>query len=124
MKKGKRYFSTVMLMLLISLLAIVLLGTLTYLFKWQSDKARIGIVVTYILAGSVGGFCLRDKIQIEWIKRVKMAVTIGTAYIFVLWLVSYFVIRIPYKFSMEFILIWLIVVCSSYVVMKIKSHSP
>ena len=59
MFKVKRYIISVSTMVLVSVVLLVVLATLTYMFKWQADKAMIGIIVTYVAAGIVGGYVLR-----------------------------------------------------------------
>lgn len=55
MGKIKKYLITIVVMLVVSVLALIILGLLTYWFKWQADKAMVGIVVTYVMAGIAGG---------------------------------------------------------------------
>lgn len=58
MCKIKKYIVALMIMLFTALMALLMLSVLTYMFKWQADKAMIGIIVTYILTGVAGGFSI------------------------------------------------------------------
>ena len=56
MKKKVRIFViTEIIMLLVAISALLVLSTLVYFLKWQSDKAMAGIVVAYVLSGFFGG---------------------------------------------------------------------
>ena len=46
------------MMIATSMVSLAVVSVLTYWFKWQADKAMIGIVVTYILTGVAGGFSI------------------------------------------------------------------
>ena len=116
----KKYVVSLCVMIAVSILLLVVVSTLTYVFKWKANKAMIGIIVTYVLAGGAGGLCMRKVMHKDSRKRVKEAVTLATTYIFFLWIISYFVAQIPFKFSFEFILIWILVVCSSFITMNMK----
>ena len=120
MDKIKKYVVSLCVMIAVSILLLVVVSTLTYAFKWKANKAMIGIIVTYILAGGAGGLCMRNVMYKDSGKRVKEAVTLATTYIFFLWIISYFVAQIPFQFSFEFIMIWILVVCSSFITMNMK----
>ena len=123
MCKVKKYCIAIGVMLVVSIVSLLVLSTLTYLFKWQADKAMIGIIVTYVLAGFAGGICLRNEIQIGDRRRLIEALIIGTAYMLLLLLLSCFIFQIPFRFSIQLIMIWLLIVLSSFVAMSLKSHS-
>ena len=59
MYRIKKYSIAIGAMIGMTLVSLLIVSTLTYLFKWQADKAMIGIIVTYILVGFAGGFVLK-----------------------------------------------------------------
>ena len=52
----KKIFWGVAIMLLTSFLALLILSILTYILKWQAPQAQVGIRLTYIVGGFIGGF--------------------------------------------------------------------
>jgi len=123
MYKIKKYMIAISVMLVVSIVSLFVVSTFTYLFKWQANKAMIGIIVTYVLAGFAGGICLRNETQIGYRRRLIEALIIGTAYMLLLLLLSCFIFQIPFRFSIQFLMIWLLIVLSSFVAMSLKSHS-
>lgn len=123
MYKIKKYMIAISVMLVVSIVSLLVLSTLTYLFKWQADKAMIGIIVTYVLAGFAGGICLRNETQIACRRKLIEPFIVATAYMLLLLLLSCFIFQIPFRFSIQFLMIWLLIVLSSFVAMRLKSHS-
>ena len=117
MFKVKRYLIAISIMLLTSVVFLFVLSILTYMFKWQADKAMIGIIVTYILAGVVGGVCIKTE------RRVRTAVGLGTIFLAILVLCSSIGFQIPFEFSGRLILIWLLIISSSFIGQCLRSHS-
>ena len=116
----KLYVRAIVVMLVIAIVALFGVGILTYLFKWQADKVMIGIIVAYILSGVAGGVCLRKEEQKGCRKRLIESLKIATAYIFLLSIFSCFIFQIPFEFSRRFLLIWLLMVSSTFVGMCLK----
>ena len=114
MFKMKKYIISLSVMILVSIILLVLVSALTYLFKWQADKAMIGIIVTYVLGAFAGGLGIKSK------RKMLAAVVLGTVYIFLLAEVAYLGLHIPFELSKKFLLIWLLVVCSAYVGVCLK----
>jgi len=114
MYKVKKYIVTICIMIIAAIVSLLVVSVLTYLFKWQSDKAMAGIVITYILSGLAGGFYLRNEGAMEIRKNVIEAVLLSTLFIFSLIIFSSLVFKIPFGFSVRFLLIWLLVTCSLF----------
>lgn len=114
MYKIKKYIIAISSMLITSVISLLVLSILTYLFKWQADKAMIGIIITYILAGVVGGVCIKTE------RRVRAAVGLGTLFFAILVLCSSIGFQIPFEFSSKFMLIWLLIISSSFIGMCCK----
>ena len=114
MYKMKKYIISLSVMMLVSIISLVLVSALTYLFKWQADKAMIGIIVTYIVAGFFGGICLRCK------RKIAGAIALGTSYMFLSVVCAYMGFGISFDFSKRCLLIWLLITCSSFAGMCMK----
>ena len=110
----KKYVVSLFVMMIVSIVLLVIVSTLTYLLKWQADKAMIGIIVTYIFVAFSGGISIKGK------RKILSAVMLGTLYVLLLVGVAYMGFQIPFTFSKRFLLIWLLVVCSTYVGMCVK----
>lgn len=118
MNKIKKYVVILMIMFLVSVMMLLILSVLTYLFKWKADTAMIGIVVTYVLTGFVGGLSLRwmEERECEKTNRTRIrkktieASILSGVFIIFLLICSVFVFQIPFEFSvrvlMVFLLIW------------------
>ena len=114
MNKIKKYIFAISIMLITSVASLFVLSLFTYAFKWQADKAMIGIIITYVLAGVVGGVCVKTE------RRVRAAVGVGTLFVAVLVICAGIGFQIPFEFSMRFVLIWLLIVSSSFIGMCCK----
>ena len=114
MNRVKKYIAALGVMWMVSIVSLVIVGLLTYLFKWQADKAMIGIILTYVLAGFVGGFFMGGK------RTILGASVLGTIYVFLSVILAYMVFQISFKFTTSFLLICTIIVCSCFVGMCLK----
>lgn len=117
MNKIKKYMIVLSIMIVVSVISLLVLSILTYLFKWQADKAMIGIIITYILAGVVGGVCIKTE------RRVRAAMGVGTLFVAILVLCSSIGLQIPFEFSGRLILIWLLIISSSFIGLCLRSRS-
>lgn len=123
MHRVKRYIISLSIMMIVAMVSLLIVSILTYLFKWQSDKAMIGIIVTYVFAGFAGGICLRREKQMGHRRKLIESLIIGTAYMLLLLLLSCFVFQIPFQFSIRFLMIWLLIVFTAFVAVSMKIHS-
>lgn len=118
---------SLVIMLMVSGLSLLLVSTLTFLFKWQADKAMFGIIATYIASGFVGGLCFsriekKLNVRIGKIRNGKAAieaVKLSTIFVLILVLCSVIGFRIPFEFSSRFLLIWLLIAGSTFVGMRL-----
>ena len=116
MSRIKKYLIAIVIMSMISVAMLLIVTTLTYAFKWQADKAMIGIVVTYILAGLSGGICLRYFGKKEYVmeqkneiaKKAVEALILSAVYLVLLLTISIFGLQIPFGFSGRFFMIWIL----------------
>ncbi len=115
MKTIRNLIITIIIMTLISLLSLFIVSVLSYMYKWQADKALIGITITYIVTGFIGG--VSQKIIIKEQKSIsrKMLDGILTGGIFVgiLWIASIFIVQSPLCFSTRFIMIGMLLIGST-----------
>lgn len=114
MGKIRSFIISIIVMVLSTTLSLFVVSMFTYFLKWQSDKAMVGIIVTYIIAGFAGGFCLSRGGKIGIQRKMIEAWLLGTIFMFLLLLFSYFIFQIPFELSSRFLLIWLLIVCSSF----------
>ena len=107
MKKIKTFLITIIIMLIASTLSLLVVSALTYFYKWQADKALIGITLTYILAGFSGGLFLKikSKGQLSMTWKMLEACLLSTIFMGILIVISVFVIKIPFAISSRFLMI-------------------
>lgn len=116
MNKIKKYIAAIFIMLLTTIAMLFIVTTFTYAFKWQAEKAMIGIVVTYIFAGLAGGICLRCSLKKEYVppqknkiaKKAFEALILSTIYLVFLLTISVFGLQISFEFSGRFFMIWIL----------------
>lgn len=114
MGKVKQYVLVILVMSLVAIISLVLVSGLTYLFKWQADKAMIGIIFTYIVAGFAGGQVKRrlsEKSDVK--KRLLEGVWIGTLFALILVVLSLFLTDDSFAISKRFFMIWFLLMGSS-----------
>lgn len=102
-------------MMIVSIICLLGVSTFTYTYKWQADKALIGITVTYIITGFFGGLVMRIQNKDEKSMGRKMLEAIFLSVVFMLLLVvlSAFVMHIPFEFSSRFLMIFMLLTGSS-----------
>lgn len=110
MKKIKSYFYALIVMLMVSVICLWIVSMLAYNYKWQADKAMIGILVVYSLAGVTGGV---------WHKRMTKgtimgAMLLGSLYIMLLLVASILIFENSLSFSVQFIRVYCLVICSIF----------
>lgn len=116
MDRIKKYIVAIVFMFMISIAMLLIVTTLTYAFKWQADKAMIGIVVTYILAGLAGGICLRYFGKKEYVapqknkiaKKALEALILSNIFLLLLLMLSVFGLQNSFGFSGRFFMIWVL----------------
>lgn len=91
MYKVKKYIISLGIMMLVAIVSLLIVSTLTYIFKWQEDKATIGIVVTYILTGVAGGFSIACAEKQETWKTVLEILLVYVMFIMLLRGISFVV---------------------------------
>ena len=118
----KKYLAAIVFMLVITMFTLVIITTFTYIFKWQADKAMIGIVATYIFAGLTGGICLKNFVKkenrIEQKNRIANklleAWILSTVFFVCIKVLSVLVLQNAFVFSGRFFLIWILLFASTF----------
>ena len=122
MSKIKGFVVTMVIMLGVAMISLLAVSALTYLFKWQADKAMIGIIVTYIFAGFIGGFYTKRTREKQFVdgnkigigKKAIEAFVVGNVFMLILLLLSIFVLQNSFGFSSRFLMIWGLLVSSTF----------
>lgn len=113
MRIMKQIVMPLLLMSFVSVILLLGLSALTYIFKWQADTALVGITLTYIVAGFVGGRSrkkLSEEITIG--KKLLEGIFLGTLFMFLLWLLSMVIVQNQFELSSRFLMIWMLLIGS------------
>lgn len=115
MRKIKNLFITIIIMLLVSTISLLAVSALTYIYKWQADKALIGITITYILAGFFGGLFLKwkTKEQLSMGRKMLEAILLSVIFVGILVTASVFVMENSFVISSRFVMICMLFVGST-----------
>lgn len=122
MFKIKKYLIAIGMMIVASVVMLFVVSMLAYWFKWQADKAMIGIIGTYILVGCVGGLTLNkveknkggNSKRIGIGKQIIETLILSLMFIASLILCSCVGFQIPFELSNRFVLIWSLITCSIF----------
>lgn len=97
----------------VSLLMLLGLSVLSYIYKWQADKALVGITLTYIVAGFAGGKVIRRlSEELDMGKRLVEGILLGSAFMVLLILISLLATENSFGISGRFLMIWMLLVGS------------
>lgn len=121
MRKIRSFIISIIIMLIISMFSLLAVSILTYLFKWHADKAMVGIIITYILAGFAGGVCLKwlgsrsyDKEQIGIRQKAIDAFILSCIFMLLLFALSIFAFQNPFEITGRFLMICGLLVSSTF----------
>ena len=114
MHRLKNYIVAIGVMIVTAMVSLLAVSTLTYLFKWQADKAMIGIIVTYILVGFAGGFVFKwvsrkqnaDEKKVGVLQKALEAFSLSSVFMLLMIVLSTFVIQNPLEISGRLLMIW------------------
>ena len=78
MGKFKSFLIVMIIMFLSSMIFLLVTGVLTYVLKWQADKAMIGIIFSYIFTGFMGGrakcyFSTNQNMAVKLLEGIVLA---------------------------------------------------
>lgn len=114
MYRIKKYSIAIGAMIGMTLVSLLIVSTLTYLFKWQADKAMIGIIVTYILVGFAGGFVFKrvskkqnaEERKVGVLQKALEVFSLSSVFMLLMIVLSTFVIQNPFEISGRLLMIW------------------
>ena len=110
----KQIVIPIAIMILTALILLLLVSLLSYIYKWQADKALVGITITYIVAGFAGGIAkkkLSDETDIT--KRLIEGIVLGSLFMLLLIGSSILFTENSFAVSGRFVMIWMLLVGSS-----------
>ena len=115
MKKIRDLCVTLVVMFLISLISLLVVTLLSYNYKWQADKAMVGITVTYILVGFSGGLVQRflDKKERSIGQKMLGGILLASFFIGILCVVSFVLGSGSMQISSRFLMIWMLLIGST-----------
>ena len=114
--------ATMLVMGIVAVISLFCLSLLTYYWKWTADKAEIGIILTYILAGFFGGRFLKrcwkrkqehTEISISHGQKIMDAVLLGTVFVVILVFLSMLSCRSDFTISTRLFIVWFLVMGSA-----------
>ena len=115
MKKIVCFLFTIVIMVVISIICLWCVSLLAYKYKWQADKALIGITLTYIVTGFVGGLSQKvvDKEAKSMGRKMMKGMLISSMFVIGLLLLSMYVIENPFEMTSRFMMIWMLLMGST-----------
>ena len=114
--------ATMLVMGIVAVISLFCLSLLTYYWKWNADKAEIGIILTYILAGFFGGRFLKrcwkrkqehTEISISHGQKIMDAVLLGTVFVVILVFLSMLSCGSAFSVSTRLFVVWFLVMGSA-----------
>lgn len=106
----KKNLVPVLIMLLVSVVLLLVLSLLTYIYKWQADKALLGITITYILVGFFGGKIQKRLSQTtDMSRKLVEGIILGIIFIGLLLCISLFVIEKEWSFTSRFFMVGMLI---------------
>ena len=110
----KQILVSIIVMIIIALTMLLIISLLSYIYKWQADKALVGITLTYIVTGFIGGWTLRRKApEIDGTKKLIEGICLGTTFMVLLIGSSLLFTENTFSISGRFFMIWMLLVGSA-----------
>ena len=101
-------------MTIVAILMLLIISVLSYIYKWQADKALVGITLTYIVTGFIGGWTFKRKAQeVDGAKKLIEGICLGSMFMFLLIGSSVVFTENSFGISGRFFMIWMLLVGSS-----------
>ena len=115
MKKVKQIIFLIFIMLVMSFICLGILSVLTYEYKWQADKALVGITLTYILVGFIGGMLQRimNKETKTMGGKMREAILLSAIFLAILVGISTVFLQTPFAISSRFFMICILLTGST-----------
>lgn len=110
----KQILVSIIVMTITALTMLLIVSILSYLYKWQADKALVGITLTYIVTGFVGGWTFKRKAQeVDEAKKLIEGICLGSMFMFLLIGNSIIFTENAFSISGRFFMIWMLLVGSA-----------
>lgn len=120
----KNTLFAVIIMGMVSVIVLVILSIFTYLLKWQAPQAQVGIILTYIISGFLGGVLpsvIGERGKKKEVKNTERStknaiikgITQGTIYMAVLLTISILLSANESWDMVQILLIWILLSVSS-----------
>ena len=114
----------VIIMGITSAATLVILSVFTYLFRWQAPQAQVGIILTYIISGFLGGVLpsmIEERRKKKEVKNTERStknalikgITQGTIYMAVLLSISILLSANESWDMVQILLVWILLSVSS-----------
>ena len=101
-------------MTVVSMLMLIGVSMLAYIYKWYADKALLGITLTYIIAGFVGGRVLKRLSEVKDMnKKLLESILLGVLEMALLVVLSLLVTENEFGISSRFLMIWILITGSA-----------
>ena len=115
MKKVKQIIFLIFIMLVMSFICLGILSVLTYEYKWQADKALVGITLTYILVGFIGGMLQRimNKETKTMGGKMREAILLSAIFLAILVGISTVFLQTPFAISSRIFMICILLTGST-----------
>jgi len=115
MKKIRVFLFALIIMVVVSAICLCGVSVLAYRYKWQADKALIGITLTYILAGFIGGLSqkIMNKEQKSIGRKMLDGIVLSTIFMGGLIVLSIYIVQNPFEISSRFLMIWMLLMGST-----------
>ena len=115
MRKIINIIVTLLVMVVVSLICLLVVSAFSYFYKWQADKALVGITITYIFAGFIGGITQKflDKSERNMGKKMLEAILISSIFIGMILGISAIVLQQPLMISSRFLSIYMLLAGST-----------
>ena len=111
---SKQIVIPIVAMILTAAIMLFAVSILSYIYKWQADKALVGITITYIATGFIGGV-IKKKVSDETdiTKRLLEGIVLGSVFMFLLIGGSILFTENSLAISSRFLMIWMLITGSA-----------
>ena len=115
MKKIRYFLLVLIIMVVVSVICLCVVSALAYTYKWQADKALIGVTFTYIVTGFVGGFSqkIMNKEAQSIGRKMLEGMILSLLFMGGLIVLSFFLIQNPLEITSRFWMIMMLLMGSA-----------
>lgn len=114
MRLVKKIGIPLVIMVMMSVIMLLVVSTLTFLFRWKADKALLGIIFTYIVVGVIGGKSQKRLSETTRIKeKILEGICLSAYFIGVLVVFSFVLLEKGESFSTRFFMTGILIIGST-----------